>query len=187
MQSISTTGLDIAKLVFQVHGVDAAGQVVVCRQLRRRYVLAFFQKLPPFLVGIEACASSHHWSRELKAFGFSAFPTAGGVSCIETGQTGLVTPLSQVSVPVTALVVSGCSAKSVHFFGAARCDIAFFALAHAINRRVKVPTGPRGATHKQRTPLCCGATIYVAACLTEVYSSESLLRIGLGWSAKEIQ
>jgi hypothetical protein len=53
MQSISTIGLDIAKSVFQVHGVDAAGQVVVRRQLRRRHVLAFFQKLPPCLVGIE--------------------------------------------------------------------------------------------------------------------------------------
>ena len=63
MQSISTIGLDIAKSVFQVHGVDAAGQVVIRRQLRRRHVLAFFQKLPPCLVGIEACASSHHWSR----------------------------------------------------------------------------------------------------------------------------
>jgi transposase len=51
MQSISTIGLDIAKSVFQVHGVDAAGQVVVRRQLRRRHVLAFFQKLPPSLVG----------------------------------------------------------------------------------------------------------------------------------------
>lgn len=60
MQSISTVGLDIAKSVFQVHGVDAAGQVVVRPQLRRRYVLAFFQKLPPCLVGIEACASSHY-------------------------------------------------------------------------------------------------------------------------------
>src|ERR1700752_2707557 len=69
MQSISTIGLDIAKSVFQVHGVDAAGQVVVRRQLRRRHVLAFFQKLPPCLVGIEACASSHHWSRELQALG----------------------------------------------------------------------------------------------------------------------
>ena len=69
MQSISTIGLDIAKSVFQVHGVDAAGQVVLRRQLRRRYVLAFFQKLPPCLVGIEACASSHHWSRELQALG----------------------------------------------------------------------------------------------------------------------
>ena len=69
MQSISTIGLDIAKLVFQVHGVDAAGQVVIRRQLKRRQVLAFFQKLPPCLVGIEACASSHHWSRELQALG----------------------------------------------------------------------------------------------------------------------
>ena len=47
MQSISTIGLDIAKSVFQVHGVDAAGQVVLRRQLRRRHVLAFFQKVPP--------------------------------------------------------------------------------------------------------------------------------------------
>jgi transposase len=69
MQSISTIGLDIAKAVFQVHGVDAAGQVVLRRQLRRRQVLAFFQTLPPCLVGIEACASSHHWSRELQALG----------------------------------------------------------------------------------------------------------------------
>jgi transposase len=69
MQSITTIGLDIAKSVFQVHGVDAHGQVVIRRQLKRRYVLAFFQKVPPCLVGIEACASSHHWSRELQALG----------------------------------------------------------------------------------------------------------------------
>ncbi|MET3997581.1 transposase [Bradyrhizobium sp. S3.9.2] len=69
MQSFSTVGLDIAKSVFQVHGVDAAGQVVVRRQLRRRHVLAFFQKVPPCLIGIEACASSHRWSRELQALG----------------------------------------------------------------------------------------------------------------------
>jgi transposase len=69
MQAITTIGLDIAKSVFQVHGVDAEGNVVVRRQLKRRYVIAFFQKLPPCLVGIEACASSHHWSRELQALG----------------------------------------------------------------------------------------------------------------------
>ena len=69
MQMITTIGLDIAKSVFQVHGVDAAGEVVIRRQLKRRYVLAFFQKLPPCLVGIEACASSHYWSRELRALG----------------------------------------------------------------------------------------------------------------------
>src|SRR4051795_10837393 len=69
MQTITTIGLDIAKSVFQVHGVDADGRVVVRRQLKRRFVLAFFQKLPPCLVGIEACASSHHWSREIRALG----------------------------------------------------------------------------------------------------------------------
>ena len=69
MQTVTTIGLDIAKSVFQVHGVDAAGQVVVRHQLKRRYILAFFEKLPPCLIGVEACASSHHWSRELRALG----------------------------------------------------------------------------------------------------------------------
>ena len=54
MQTITTIGLDIAKSVFQVHGIDAGGQVVIRRQLKRRYVLAFFQKLPPCLIGIYA-------------------------------------------------------------------------------------------------------------------------------------
>ena len=71
MQTVTTIGLDIAKSVFQVHAVDAAGKVVIRRQLKRRYVLAFFEKLPPCLIGIEACASSHHWSRELQALGHS--------------------------------------------------------------------------------------------------------------------
>src|SRR4051812_27209244 len=69
MQSITTIGLDIAKSVFQVHGVDAEGHVVIRRQLKRRFVLAFFERMPPCLVGIEACASSHHWSRELQSLG----------------------------------------------------------------------------------------------------------------------
>ena len=69
MQAVTTIGLDITKLVFQVHGIDVAGNVLIRRQLKRRYVLAFFQKLSPCLVGIEACATSHHWSRKLKALG----------------------------------------------------------------------------------------------------------------------
>ena len=69
MQAITTIGLDIAKSVFQVHGVDGNGQVVIRRQLKRRYVIAFFEKLAPCLIGIEACASSHHWSRQLQALG----------------------------------------------------------------------------------------------------------------------
>jgi transposase len=69
MHAVTTIGLDIAKSVFQVHGVDAQGNVAVRRQLKRRQVLPFFRKLSPCLVGIEACATSHHWSRELQALG----------------------------------------------------------------------------------------------------------------------
>ena len=69
MRTVSTIGLDIAKSVLQVHGVDDTGQVVIRRQLKRRYVLAFFQKLPPCLVGIELAPQSHHWSRQLKGLG----------------------------------------------------------------------------------------------------------------------
>jgi transposase len=69
MHTVTTIGLDIAKSIFQVHGIDAEGNVIIRRKLKRRYVLALFQKLQPCLVGIEACASSHHWSRELKALG----------------------------------------------------------------------------------------------------------------------
>jgi transposase len=69
MQTVTIIGLDIAKSVFQVHGIDAEGKVLIRRKLKRRYVLALFEKLQPCLVGIEACATSHHWSRELKALG----------------------------------------------------------------------------------------------------------------------
>jgi transposase len=69
MGEVVTVGLDIAKSVFQVHGVDAAGEVAVRRQLRRAQMLAFFAKLPPCLIGIEACATAHHWARELAALG----------------------------------------------------------------------------------------------------------------------
>ena len=66
---ITTIGLDLAKRVFQIHGVDAAGGVVVRKGVRRAQVLPFFAKLPPCLVGIEACGTSHHWARELMRLG----------------------------------------------------------------------------------------------------------------------
>ncbi|MBB5708668.1 transposase [Sphingopyxis panaciterrulae] len=69
MEKIATIGLDIAKSVFQVHGVDAAGEVVVRKRLSRARVIPFFAKLPRCLVGIEACSNSHHWARELIALG----------------------------------------------------------------------------------------------------------------------
>lgn len=69
MVNVTTIGLDIAKNVFQVHGVDADGAAVVRQRLTRGRMLKFFTKLPPCLVGIEACASSHYWARELVALG----------------------------------------------------------------------------------------------------------------------
>ena len=69
MDQACTIGLDIAKTVFQVHGVDETGAVVLRRQVKRRQLTAFFGKLPPCVVGIEACATAHHWARELSGLG----------------------------------------------------------------------------------------------------------------------
>ena len=69
MSEVITIGIDLAKNVFQVHGVDADGAVPFRRQLRRRQVLAFFKKQPPCLVGMEACATAHYWAREIAALG----------------------------------------------------------------------------------------------------------------------
>src|SRR5499433_2912251 len=69
MGEVTTIGLDLAKHVFQVHGVDAEGATVLRKQLRRAQVLAFFSRLPPCLVGLEACATAHYWARELQAVG----------------------------------------------------------------------------------------------------------------------
>ena len=69
MGQVTTIGLDIAKSIFQVHGVDAAGDIVARRRLTRARVVPFFEKLAPCLVGMEACASSHHWARELRKLG----------------------------------------------------------------------------------------------------------------------
>jgi transposase len=67
--NITTVGIDLANSVFQVHGADARGKAVLRRQLRREQVAAFFVNLPPCLIGMEACASAHHWGRMLERFG----------------------------------------------------------------------------------------------------------------------
>ena len=69
MTEVTTIGHDLAKNVFQVHGVDGEGTVVIRRQLRRSRVLPFFKNLPPCLIGIEACATAHHWARQLIGLG----------------------------------------------------------------------------------------------------------------------
>jgi transposase len=69
MSEVITIGVDLAKNVFQVRCVDAEGSVVFRRQLRRSRMLPFFENLPPCLVGMEACATAHHWAREIEALG----------------------------------------------------------------------------------------------------------------------
>ena len=69
MGEVSTIGLDIAKAVFQVHGVDGSGTVVIRKRVSRVKMLEFFSDLPPCLVGIEACPSAHHWGRQLQLLG----------------------------------------------------------------------------------------------------------------------
>ena len=81
LSSVTTVGLDLAKHVFQVHGVDASGCVVVAKAIRRNKLLEFFASLPPCLVGLEASGSAHHWARELMALGHDArmMPPAGTI------------------------------------------------------------------------------------------------------------
>ena len=69
MNNITTIGLDLAKRVFQVHGLDQNGQPVLRKQVRRGQVLKFFATVSPCVVGMEACGSAHHWARELRAQG----------------------------------------------------------------------------------------------------------------------
>ncbi|ALR20213.1 transposase [Sphingobium baderi] len=68
-QEVVTVGLDLANNVLQVHAIAAEGKVLIRRKLRRSEVIRFFAELPPCLIGIEACASAHHWARELIAIG----------------------------------------------------------------------------------------------------------------------
>jgi transposase len=69
MEQPTTIGIDLAKSIFQVHGVSVDGPVVLRRQLRRGQVPTFFSRLDPCLIGMEACSGAHHWARELSALG----------------------------------------------------------------------------------------------------------------------
>ena len=86
---VTTIGLDIAKRVFQAHGVDATGRALVRRRLGRAEVLDFFRALRPCLVGIEACGTAHHWAREMRAFGHEVrlIPAAYVKPYVKRGKT----------------------------------------------------------------------------------------------------
>lgn len=89
MEQVTTIGLDIAKNVFQLHGVDAAGNVLLRKQLRRGDVLRFFSRLSPCLVGMEACATAHYWARELAKLGHTVrlMPPAYVKPYVKRGKT----------------------------------------------------------------------------------------------------
>ena len=67
--NVTTVGSDLAKIVFQVHGIDQHGKIAIQKRLRRQQVLTFFAQLPPCLVGMEACGGAHYWARKLQAQG----------------------------------------------------------------------------------------------------------------------
>src|SRR5215211_8682467 len=69
IMQVTTIGLDLAKHIFQLHGIDAQGRIVLRRRLRRAELLPFFEALPPCVIGLEACGTAHHWSRELAVLG----------------------------------------------------------------------------------------------------------------------
>jgi len=91
---VTTVGLDLAKNIFQVHGIDEDGEVAFNRALRRAQVLAFFERLEPCLVGIEACGTSHHWARELIKLGHNVklIPPAYVKPYVKRGKSDAVDP-----------------------------------------------------------------------------------------------
>lgn len=120
MKRISTIGLDLAKRVFQVHGVDALGNIVVARQLRRKDLLAFFERLPSCLVGMEACGSAHYWAREIAGLGHTVklMPPAYVKAYVKRGKTDAgdaaaiceaVTRPSMSFVPIKSMDAQGLS------------------------------------------------------------------------------
>ena len=88
MSEITTIGLDLAKHVFQAHGIDAEGTTVLRKRLRRGQVLAFFSRIPRCVVGLEACATAHYWARELGALGHEVRLMLPPVSALSISSMG---------------------------------------------------------------------------------------------------
>ena len=94
MSEVSTIGVDLAKNIFQVHGVDAVGKSVVRRQLRRIQLLAFFEGRPRCLIGMEACSGAHHWGRQPQKMGHEVrlMPPSYVKPYVKRGKTDAPTP-----------------------------------------------------------------------------------------------
>src|SRR5262245_56146818 len=120
MTRITAIGLDLAKKVFQVHGVDEEGKLVIARQLRRKELLAYFAKLPACLVGMEACGSAHYWAREIAKLGHTVklMPPKYVKAYVKRGKTDAgdaaaiceaVTRPSMTFVPIKSIESQGLS------------------------------------------------------------------------------
>ena len=94
---ITTVGIDLAKNVFQVHGVDERGKVVLKKQLRRDQMATFFVNLPPCLIGMEACGSAHHWARKLQSMGHTVRLMAPSSSSRMAKPTRTMRPTQRLS------------------------------------------------------------------------------------------
>src|SRR2546430_11022234 len=113
MSEITTIGLDLAKYVVQVHGIDPEGTTVLRRRLRRGQVLAFFSRLPRCVVGLEACATAHYWARELGALGHEVrlMPAQYVKAYIDRKSTRLNSSHSQISYAVFCLKKKNIAAR----------------------------------------------------------------------------
>jgi transposase len=147
MRTIITIGLDLAKKVFQIHGVDAVGKVVVARKLRRKEVLAFFAKPPPCLVGMEACGSAHYWAREIAKLGHSVklmLPkyVKAYVKCGKTDAGDAAAICEAVDAP-EHVVRAGERARATRSVDAAQRALAADRSAHAAHQRAMMPISLR--------------------------------------------
>src|SRR5215475_3497709 len=153
MTTITTIGLDLAKKVFQVHGVDAEGKVVVARKLRRKEVLAFFAKLPPCLVGMEACGSAHYWGREIAKLGHTVKLAEVCQGLCQARQDGCRRCRGDLRGGDAAQhVVRACEgARATRFVHAAQRPLAADRSAHAADqRRARAPE--RAWHHRGKRP-----------------------------------
>ena len=119
---ISTVGLDLAKSVFQVHAVDAAGEAVLCKALRRAQVLPFFAKLPPCLIGMEACGTSHHWAREILKLGHEVrlMPPAYVKPYVKRGKTDANDAEAICEAVTRPTMHSRCTGRAIFWSSSAR-------------------------------------------------------------------
>src|SRR5262245_36493081 len=142
MTTITTIGLDPAKKVFQVHGVDAEGKVVVARKVRRKEVLAFFAKLPTCLVGMEACGSAHYWGREIAKLGHAVklMPPKYVKAYVKRGKTDAIDAAAiceAVTRPSMSFVpVKGLEQRGLSMLHSARTQL--------IGQRTQLMNGVRG-------------------------------------------